>query len=81
MVFDIAEYASALDEFILKMEAVPESIHPDTQKAMQRICRVLRIARVEATLFETPGHENTGNGRTAVFYQEPESEPDRKRIF
>lgn len=81
MVFDIAEYASALDEFILKMEAVPECIHPDTQKAMQRICRVLRIARVEATLFETPGHEKTGNGRTAVFYQEPESEADRKRIF
>ena len=55
MGFNVEEYAQALDKFIIYMEKIPDIINPDTQVAMDSLCRVLRIARVEADFYENLG--------------------------
>lgn len=77
MVFDVKEYAQALDEFIIQMEKIPELINPDTQEAMDHLCRTLRIAKVEADFYENLGYEEEKWGGRAVFYHRGECDPER----
>ena len=77
MAFDVKEYALALDKFIVQMEKIPDLINPDTQEAMDGLCRVLRIARVEADFYENLGYEEQKWGGRAVFYHNGESDSER----
>lgn len=68
MAIDIYEYASALDEFLLKMDAVPSEFHPGSQSAIDRIATLLRIAEVTVEFFETPLHEQQNDGEHHTLY-------------
>lgn len=77
MEFDIAEYASAMDEFLTKMERVPSHIHPEIQNAMEKICRLLRIGKVQVCFYQTPADERAGRGDTAVLYYDKDADEER----
>lgn len=81
MAFDVKEYAQALDEFIIQMEKIPDLINPDTQSAMDSLCRVLRIAKVEADFYENLGYEEEKWGGRAVFYHRGECDPERGTAY
>ena len=69
MAFDAAEYAQAMEKFIIKMKEIPELIHPGTQEAMEGICKSLGIARVEAVFYEVLEQEEQKWGGNAIFYR------------
>ncbi len=77
MAFDTVKYVQAIEEFIVKMEKIPELIHPDTQKAMGPLCQILRIARVEAVFYETLDCEEQKWGGKVVFYHGDEADTER----
>ena len=77
MAFDVKEYAQALDSFIIQMEKIQDVINPDIQGAMESLCQVLRIAKVEADFYENLGYEEQKWGGRAVFYHEGECDTDR----
>lgn len=54
MSFDYIEYAEAMDELILKMESVSTPVCPDTEHALERVCRALRIARLDVSSDNQP---------------------------
>lgn len=80
MAFDVKEYAQALDKFIIQMDKIPDLINPDTQAAMDSLCRVLRIAKVEADFYENLGYEEEKWGGSVVFYHNGESDPARSIV-
>ncbi|MCI9445846.1 MAG: GGDEF domain-containing protein [Lachnospiraceae bacterium] len=80
MGFNVEEYAQALDKFIIYMEKIPDIINPDTQVAMDSLCRVLRIARVEADFYENLGYEEDKWAGRAVFYHNGECDPKRSIV-
>lgn len=81
MAFDIKEYALELDKFIVQMEKIPDLINPDTQGAMDGLCRVLRIAKVEADFYENLGYEEQKWGGRAVFYHNGECDTQRGMLY
>ncbi|MCI8494630.1 MAG: GGDEF domain-containing protein [Lachnospiraceae bacterium] len=81
MAFDAAGYAEAMGKFILKMEKIPDLIHPGTQEAMEDLCKSLRIAKVEAVFYEMLEHEEQKWGGKAVFYQGAECEQEQACHF
>ncbi len=81
MAFDVKGYAKALDEFIIQMEKIPDLINPDTQGAMDGLCQVLRIAKVEADFYENLGYEEQKWGGHAVFYHRGEFDPERGIVY
>lgn len=79
MSFNADEYSKALNSFIIKAERVSDILGYDMTEALTDICRVLRIAKLSATLYATPACEQRGEGETAVFFSE--GEPDAERCF
>lgn len=77
MAFDVKEYAQALDKFIIQMEKIQDLINPDIQGAMDSICQVLRIAKVEADFYENPEFEEEKWGGRATFYHRGECDTKR----
>ena len=67
MAIDIYEYASALDEFLLKMDAVPSEFHPGSQSAIDRIATLLRIAEVTVDFLRLPCTSRKTMGSTTPF--------------
>lgn len=53
MSLNYKEYSEAMDEFLVKMEQVPYPGHPDEQVALERVCAVLRISKIQVTVTET----------------------------
>lgn len=81
MIFDVKEYAQALDKFIVQMGKIQDIINPDIQGAMDSLCQVLRISKVEADLYENLGYEEKKWGGRAVFYRKGECDKDRGIIY
>ena len=81
MGFDVKEYAQALDKFIIHMEKIPDLINPETQAAMDSLCQVLRISRVEADFYENLGYEEEKWGGRAVFYHNGECDTERSIVY
>lgn len=77
MAFDVKEYARAFDKFIVEMEQIQDLINPEIQKAMEELCQVLRIAKVEADFYENLGYEEEKWGGRAVYYHKGECDTER----
>lgn len=77
--FDAEEYAQAMDEFIIRMEKISSVDDPDIGKAMERLCRLLRIARIDALLYDNAIMEEEGKSDMKVAYMEEDA--DASRIF
>lgn len=75
--FDSVEYAEAFDEFLMKMEQIPDLVHPGTQDALDRICRLLRVSRVEGIFYESARHEAMKKGNRIIFYEYGNADKDR----
>lgn len=75
--FDSVEYAEAFDEFLMKMEQIPDLVHPGTQDALDRICRLLRVSRVEVIFYESARHEAMKKGNRIIFYEYGNADKDR----
>ncbi len=81
MSFNTEEYSLALDEFIVKMEAIRAFISPEINEAMARLCDVLRISRLEAYFYETPDHEFRDDGLKLVFRDRGEKDEEKLYTF
>lgn len=77
MSFNADEYSKALNSFIIKAERNSDPLGSDLTEALTDICRVLRIAKLSAALYDTPAHEQRGEGETAVFFSEGEADTER----
>lgn len=77
MEWNVTEYANAMDEFLLKMKDVPSPKHPGMREAVERLARLLRIAKMQVTLYETMAQEKLGHGDLIAFYQTGEADEAR----
>ncbi|MGN0609204.1 MAG: putative bifunctional diguanylate cyclase/phosphodiesterase [Oscillospiraceae bacterium] len=77
MSFNAVEYSKAFDNFIIKAEGITDFFDPDMSDALSDICRVLRIARVSVIFYDTPRHEEHGDGKSIVFFSDGEADNDR----
>lgn len=77
MSFDYKEYSEAMDDFLLQMEQIHSHLHPDIAKALSRLCVLLRIAKVEACLYENAREQTLNHGECACFYSNGEADESR----
>lgn len=73
------EYSVAIDDFLLRMEAIPSENHPDTQIALDKLGRLFHIALAKLDFYETPLDERQKNGNSLILYRN--GEPDMTRFF
>ncbi|MGN0604781.1 MAG: putative bifunctional diguanylate cyclase/phosphodiesterase [Oscillospiraceae bacterium] len=79
MSFNAVEYSKAFDNFIIKAERISDFFDPKISDALSDICRVLRIAKVSVLFYDTPRHEQRGEGNAMVFFSCGEA--DESRVF
>lgn len=77
MGFDYKEYSEAVDEFLVRMEQISDPVHPDIAKILERLCGILRIARVEERLYADAEHETAEQGECAILYQAGEVDEEQ----
>ncbi|MGN0620853.1 MAG: putative bifunctional diguanylate cyclase/phosphodiesterase [Porcipelethomonas sp.] len=77
MSLDIREYSEAFDEFLLKMEKIPDHIHPGIQDALEKIGEMLRISRVDVSLYDNPMMAEKKIGRRATVFRNGECDESR----
>ena len=80
MEFDVKEYSEAIDDFLLKMEQVPSDMQSEIGKAMERLCQLLRIAKVVVQFYDTLTMERKQEGEECVFYECEDCETDFERV-
>lgn len=68
MTFDDYAYSQAIDEFILKMEKLNEPDYSETARAMEKVCKLLRVAKVVAEFFNTVSFAERKNGELVGLY-------------
>ncbi len=81
MSFDYKEYSEAMDCFLFQMEQIHSHVHPDIAKALKRLCEFLRIARVEACLYENAKALEMRRGECACFYLDGEADEERSIVY
>lgn len=79
MSFNAVEYSKAFDNFIIKAERISDFFDPKISDALSDICHVLRIAKISVLFYDTPRHEQRGEGNAMVFYSCGEA--DESRVF
>lgn len=79
MSFNAVEYSKAFDNFIIKAERILDFFDPKISDALSDICCVLRIAKISVLFYDTPRHEQRGEGNAMVFYSCGEA--DKSRVF
>lgn len=67
--FDYMEYSRAMDSFLVKMEKKSHYLNSDMHEALEEICRILEIAKVEAEFYAKRIDEGTGIKKCICFYQ------------
>lgn len=81
MSFDYKECSEAMDEFHLKMIQILQHDHPDNQKALTRICRLLHIAKVDLSYHEFSHYTDQTVEKTFVFYEQDAADPARRLTY
>lgn len=77
MSFDYKEYSESIDEFLIQMEKVQSPTDPGIGGAMSRLCKLLRISKVEVYLYETPRDQALNQGESTCFYSEGKADESR----
>ncbi len=78
--FDAVAYAQALDKFIIQMEQIPTTDDPAIEEALQGICGILGITKLEVTLYDNAGQEAEGNGESKVLFCSGDADEDRAYV-
>lgn len=73
--FDYIEYSRAMDNFLVKMEQKSHYINTDIQDALEEICRILTIAKVEAEFYANRMEEDKDSKNSICFYQKGNANP------
>ncbi|MCM1101863.1 MAG: GGDEF domain-containing phosphodiesterase [Clostridium sp.] len=86
MSFDYKEYSEAIDEFLIRMERVSDSAHPDMAQTLKRLCDFLRIARVDEVLYvnddsEEPRMKEEADGESVTLYIQDGFDEDRTMVY
>lgn len=74
--FDYMEYSRAMDNFLVKMEQKSQYINLDIYDALEEICRILEIAKVEAEFYADRIEEDRGIKNNICFYQKGKVNPE-----
>lgn len=75
MELNAAQYAEAIDDFLLKMEKL--SSEDDCQAAIDKIGSLLRIAMIHVTFYMTPDNELRNTGEDFCLYKDGTPDPQR----
>lgn len=68
---DIEKYSETMDELIVKMHEIKSFRNPnETQHVFEKICRLLRIGRIETRFFQTLTHEESNNPIVVLTYND-----------
>lgn len=70
MEFNAAQYAEAIDDFLLKMEKLSGEDDPDCQAAIEKVGSLLRIALIRVTFYMSPESEEQGIGQDLCLYRD-----------
>jgi EAL domain-containing protein (putative c-di-GMP-specific phosphodiesterase class I)/GGDEF domain-containing protein len=63
------------------MDSIDHLSSPDIEKALSRVCVLLRIAQIHVTYFESVQQEVRNTGHPYIFYQRPEADESRMLSF
>lgn len=74
--FDYMEYSRAMDDFLVKMEQKSHYLNSDIHEALEEICRILEIAKVEAEFYANRIDEGKGIKKCICFYQKGNFNPE-----
>lgn len=66
---NIENYSRAFDTFLMKMESISEPFSEEYQSALEEICDLLHIGKIELLFFENEKNESFEKGEFLVFYQ------------
>lgn len=79
MVFDAKKYADAMDRFHMLIANVCELDSPEIGFALDEVCKVLRVAKVDMKCYDAISLEKRKNGRYILLYES--GEPDESEIY
>lgn len=74
--FDAEEYSAAIDRFINRMEAVTEFPSPEYPEILSEMCRLLRIGKIDAALYDSPLFESMKKGNAVCLYDGGNCDPE-----
>lgn len=79
MVFDAKKYADAMDRFHILIANVSELDSTEIGHALEEVCRVLRVAKVDMKCYDAISLEKRKNGNYFLLYEG--AEPDENRVY
>lgn len=79
MEFDAKKYADAMDNFHIHFANITDIHSPETGIALEEICNVLRVAKIDVRFYDTVGMERKEIGEYATMYQG--AEPDEGAAY
>lgn len=62
------EYLIAFNKFLKSMKEKDDTLADDAYECITDLCDVMRIGRIEVSVFDTPSDEYIENNKTKVFY-------------
>lgn len=79
MVFDAKKYADAMDRFHMLIANVCDLDSPEIGFALDEVCKVLRVAKVDMKCYDAISLEKRKNGRYILLYES--GEPDESEVY
>ncbi|MBR1592100.1 MAG: GGDEF domain-containing protein [Ruminococcus sp.] len=65
-----------LKDFLIKMEAMPDTFSAGVGEALSKICAKLRIGKIEVCFYDSPEKEKTGSCKRKILYQSADFNAD-----
>lgn len=84
MEFDIEKYSETFDRFLLRMAHLNQPSPLEMHTALEDLCEFLRVGKIQAVQYESPRHEELGQGELVTLYQTENTNfgtPYSKRSF
>ncbi|MBD5452203.1 MAG: GGDEF domain-containing protein [Lachnospiraceae bacterium] len=79
MEFDAKKYADAMDHFHIQIADVSDIYAPEVGAALDEVCRVLRVAKIDVRFYDTVGMERKKKGEYVTMYHG--AEPDESAAY
>ena len=79
MGFDAEKYADAMDRFHIHIADVSDVHSPEVGAALDGVCKVLRVAKIDVRFYDTVGMERKKKGEYVTMYHG--AEPDESAAY
>ncbi len=73
--FGAEEYSAAMDRLISRMEAARGLRNPEISEILSEMCRLLRIGKISAAMYNSLLLESMGKGKTICMYDGKNADP------